>query len=204
MCDGKGYLYILPASEEVTTDDRIRGILASRLGCTPDRIQVARSPLGKPYLPQHPDIQLSVSHSGEWFVCAVSSQPVGVDLQEHTPLRGETREYAAQRYSKIARRFFHRQEAEFVLEDPQNHFFVVWTAKESYVKFTGKGMDDTYADFCVVNEALYLQLLLNEKISWQAENVFFHLCSFRDNYTLCLCTAAPCSWEWIFESPETE
>ena len=207
MCDGEVCLYFLPIEEKISTDDRIRKVIAEHLSDIhpADSIRVCRSQLGKPYLPQYPHIYLSVSHSGEWFVCAVSSQPVGVDLQEHTPLRGETKETAIQRYCKIAQRFFHRQETEFILEDPDNHFFVVWSAKESYVKYTGRGMDDTYGDFCVVSVSLYPQishLLRGEQITWQAENVSFQMCGFDKNYTLCVCTSTPCSWKWHYKDPE--
>ena len=200
MCNGKVCLYILPATETATTDDKIRKIISCHLhtGSGADSIPVSRSKLGKPYLPCHPDLHISVSHSGSWFVCAVSSQPVGVDLQEHTPLRDETPENAARRYCKIAGRFFHPLEASFVLENPQEHFFSVWTAKESYVKFTGSGMDDTYSDFCVVNENLRSQIRKQEPITWQADNVSFHMSGFEDNYTLCVCAENPCAWEWHF------
>lgn len=200
MCNGKVCLYILPTADAVTTDEKIQKLIAHHIHdeSGADAILVQRSELGKPYLPQYPDIHLSVSHSGSWFVCAVSSQPVGVDLQEHTPLRDETPEYAAQRYCKIAQRFFHKLEADFILENPQEHFFAVWSAKESYVKFTGRGMDDTYSDFCVVNEGLRSKLSKEETVNWQAENVFFGMCGFKDNYTLCVCTSEPCEWEWIF------
>lgn len=199
MCNGKVCLYILPVAENITTDEKIQKLVARHIhdDSKADAILVHRSKLGKPYLPQYPNLHLSVSHSGNWFVCAISSQPVGVDLQEHTPLRDETPEYAVQRYCKIARRFFHRLEAEFVLENPQAHFFAVWSAKESYVKFTGKGMDDTYSDFCVVNDDLRSRLPKQETIAWQAENVSFRMCEFKDNYTLCVCTLVPCDWEWV-------
>lgn len=200
MCNGKVCLYILPAAEDVKTDDKIRKIIAHYVhgDSAENGILVHRSELGKPYLPQYPNIHLSVSHSGSWFVCAVSSQPIGVDLQEHTPLRGETPEYAVQRYCKIANRFFNPLEAAFILENPQENFFTVWSAKESYVKFTGRGMDDTYSEFCVVNDDLRSQLCEQQSIAWQAENVSFRMCGFEDNYTLCVCTEKPCDWEWIF------
>lgn len=97
MCNGKVCLYLLPVTEADSTDDKIRRIIARHLRkrSAPDGIVVSRSKLGKPYLPQYPALHISVSHSGSWFVCAVSSQPVGVDLQEHTPLRDETPENAA-------------------------------------------------------------------------------------------------------------
>lgn len=200
MCNGKVCLYLLPVTEADSTDDKIRRIIARHLRkrSAPDGIVVSRSKLGKPYLPQYPALHISVSHSGSWFVCAVSSQPVGVDLQEHTPLRDETPENAARRYCKIAGRFFHPLEASFVLENPQEHFFPVWTAKESYVKFTGRGMDDAYSDFCVVSEGLRSRLHRQVPVTWQAEDVSFHMSGFEENYTLCVCAENPCAWEWHF------
>lgn len=200
MCNGKVCLYLLPVTEADSTDDKIRRIIARHLRkrSAPDGIVVSRSKLGKPYLPQYPALHISVSHSGSWFVCAVSSQPVGVDLQEHTPLRDETLENAARRYCKIAGRFFHPLEASFVLENPQEHFFPVWTAKESYVKFTGRGMDDAYSDFCVVSEGLRSRLHRQVPVTWQAEDVSFHMSGFEENYTLCVCAENPCAWEWHF------
>ena len=200
MCNGKVCLYLLPVTEADSTDDKIRRIIARylRKRSAPDGIVVSRSKLGKPYLPQYPALHISVSHSGSWFVCAVSSQPVGVDLQEHTPLRDETPENAARRYCKIAGRFFHPLEASFVLENPQEHFFPVWTAKESYVKFTGRGMDDAYSDFCVVSEGLRSRLHRQVPVTWQAEDVSFHMSGFEENYTLCVCAENPCAWEWHF------
>lgn len=44
-------------------------------------LEVAIAQGGKPYLAKEPDIHFNLSHSGEWAVCAISSSPVGVDIQ---------------------------------------------------------------------------------------------------------------------------
>ena len=47
------------------------------------------------------------------------------------------------RYVNMAKRFFHEKEADYVQEKaPYQRFFRVWAAKESYVKYTGKGIDE--------------------------------------------------------------
>lgn len=44
-------------------------------------LEIAIAQGGKPYLAKEPDIHFNLSHSGEWAVCAISSSPVGVDIQ---------------------------------------------------------------------------------------------------------------------------
>lgn len=41
----------------------------------------AVTPEGKPYFPARPAFHYSISHSGEWVVCAVGAVPLGVDIQ---------------------------------------------------------------------------------------------------------------------------
>lgn len=42
---------------------------------------IARGPWGKPCFPNLPMLHFSISHSGEWWLCAFSDRPVGIDLQ---------------------------------------------------------------------------------------------------------------------------
>ncbi len=130
-------------------------------------LTVTRPQYGKPCLRHAPEIQFSVTHSGEYWMCAVSLQKVGLDLQ------------AAQRAQtqKIARRFFHPREAGYLQEHPGD-FFKVWSAKESYVKFTGQGIDSSFSDFSVVGT----QGLLD-----QLNGVRLRLWPFCEGYSLCLC-----------------
>ncbi len=48
---------------------------------------------------------------------------------------------------------FHAKEAEYAAKSPEA-FFAVWTAKESYVKLLGQGIDDGFARFSVVQKAV--------------------------------------------------
>jgi len=47
------------------------------------RIQVAEG--GKPFLPDHPDIHFSISHTDGAAACAVYSAPIGLDLEKERP-----------------------------------------------------------------------------------------------------------------------
>ena len=179
MCDSTVYLFAQKNREDIPSEQKIRKIVPqymessdSLLSVTDEPLLIHRTSRGKPFLPQLSDLHISVSHSGEWFVCAISNQPVGIDLREHTLLRGETQEQVLIRYGKIARRFFHPLEADFVEANPKNRFFPVWTAKESYVKYTSQGIDEYYDSFCVLNRSSAAPRLPAET-SWQAEQVSF-------------------------------
>ena len=155
-----------------------------------EKLQIARTDKGKPYFPKFPQIHFSISHSGAYWVCAVADEPLGVDLQEHVCLKGETLEEACVRLRKLAYRFFYLREAEFVERDVYNNFFVVWTAKESYVKYTGQGIDDDFAKQYVIPEEmrLWTQFSLKNRVVWRCRNNWFSSERYHDKYTLCVCT----------------
>lgn len=111
-------------------------------GYSPDLIE--QEPGGRLYLPGVNDFYFSLSHSGEYAVCAIADRPVGVDIQK----RRETK-------INLARRFFQSTEADHIEEQPsekkEDLFFRYWTGKESYLKLTGKGilggLDSFMVDF---------------------------------------------------------
>lgn len=163
------------------------------------RFLVEKTPLGKPYFPQARELHFSISHSGEYWVCAFGPGEVGVDIQEHTMTRSETRQEATVRFAKMAHRFFHPVEAEFVALESFYRFFGVWTARESYVKYTGQGIDDSFSEHCVIPDTKehWPELtppLPGPAVSWQAQGVWFWETVFEENYTLCICAEAemPC------------
>ena len=102
--------------------------------------QLARSARGKPYFPNRPHLHCSVTHSGDYWLCALSQTPLGIDLQQKAPRR---------RTQELAERFFHPQETAYLQAHPHD-FFRLWAAKESYVKYTGSGIDGSFGAFSVV------------------------------------------------------
>ena len=174
-------------------------------------LQVERTPLGKPYFPKAGHLHLSISHSGAYWVCALAPVEVGVDIQAHTMNRSETRQEATARLGKMARRFFHPVEAKFAETESFYRFFGVWAARESYVKYTGQGIDASFSEHCVIPKAqeawpeltppLSVHLMQNPTaaqsthgVSWQAQGVWFWETVFEENYTLCVCAGEemPC------------
>lgn len=87
---------------------------------------------GKPSLSRK-DIFYSISHSGKYVTCAISNKMVGIDIQKHI-----------EKFEEIIS-FFSTSEKEYLASISLHRllikeFFKIWTVKESYVKFLGKGL----------------------------------------------------------------
>ncbi len=95
--------------------------------------ELSYTELGKPYFTDHPEIHFSVSHSGDMVLCAVSELNVGADIQEWKELTVD-----------IAGKFYHPEEKKYLSglspSASEKAFFELWCLKESYIKFTGKGL----------------------------------------------------------------
>lgn len=196
------YLYFFDAHSSYTTTDRlnesVRAYLREQRGEKfpfPSEIESAleiqRTSRGKPYLPFFPNLHISASHSGEYLICAVSDTVLGIDIQEHSRLKGETEEEACIRLRRIANRFLHPQEANYISPRPSHRFFNVWTAKESYVKYTGQGIDHHFSEFSVLPQNLAQSWESDSTVpyfQWSASDVSFYQFQFNQQYTVCICT----------------
>ena len=97
----------------------------------------------KPYFQNTKDIQFSISHSGDWWACAISRENVGLDIQQEQKCRAD----------RLARRFFHPLETAWLEKNGYSHFCKIWAYKESYVKYTGVGLVQGMDYFSVINPA---------------------------------------------------
>lgn len=105
--------------------------------------EIAVTEYGKPYLPRYTDFRFSLSHSGNMALCAVSPEEIGCDIE--LPRRYDPR---------LARRFFHPAEQEWLFSRPEpeqpDAFFRLWTCKESFVKAIGLGLSQPLDSFAVI------------------------------------------------------
>lgn len=184
-------LYVYPAdvrsSEEWMQLSAARYCSTHKIAC--NDFTVSRTERGKPYFANTPQLYVSVTHSGSYCIVAISPCQVGIDLQTHNRFKNETAENATARYRKLSKRFFHPAEDAYVQPAPATRFFTVWTAKESYVKYTGTGLDDSLWTYSLLPEdTAQLQC-------WQAQNVYFQSIAFQTGYSLCLCTERPVDYQ---------
>ena len=84
----------------------------------------------KPFFLSPENVRFSISHSGNLWMCAFGTEELGLDLQ------------GSQKCSpkRLAERFFHPQEAQWLERNGYGEFLQVWAAKESYLKYTGEGL----------------------------------------------------------------
>lgn len=103
---------------------------------------ITKSEHGKPFLPKV-NLDYNVSHSGLLWVCVVSKQQIGIDIQEVREAK----------YEDIAKRFFTPDEFHYVELWGQEGFFDIWVRKEAYVKFLGQGFaGEGFSNFSVLDE----------------------------------------------------
>lgn len=144
---GPKTVVLLASAREGERSDRIRkAISLFEAGREPaqatDDLTIVKDPKGKPFFASYPAC-LSISHSGPYEVIAISDMPIGIDLQEHR----------AMDFEKLAKRFFHPEEIDFIRRgkgtDEASRFYTVWCAKEAYVKYTGTGIDGNFGSFSI-------------------------------------------------------
>ena len=87
------------------------------------------------------DIYFNISHSGEYCVLALSDENVGVDIQQARKVN-----------LRIAEKWFNEKENEYVKgasteDEALMRFARIWSAKESYAKYTGKGLSEPFTKF---------------------------------------------------------
>ena len=66
-----------------------------------------------------------------WVFCGVSDKPLGIDAQIVTTVKNRER---------IVERFFTKEEAAWLSEREEEVFFDLWSRKEAYAKYTGRGI----------------------------------------------------------------
>lgn len=91
---------------------------------------------GKPYFAKL-RLYFNLSHSGDYCMCAVSDEEIGVDIQQQRPVEER----------KLAKRFFAEQEIARVESASDSEvtevFYDIWAKKEAYGKLTGLGLSGT-------------------------------------------------------------
>jgi len=89
---------------------------------------VATDKNGKPYFPERADVHFSLSHSGKYVMCAISTDKVGADIQKSQAIS-----------DKMTTRVF--TENELKTADSLS----LWCLKESFIKLKGK-LDRPYRE----------------------------------------------------------
>lgn len=119
----------------------IRIIACEKYMCKNSQLIFERNSYGKPILKGFVNFHYNIAHTRNAIVIAVSNNPVGVDIEKIHKIDNE----------KIARRVFTYNEQQYVKQDISGkNFYEIWTKKEAYVKYIGKGLSLPINDFDVL------------------------------------------------------
>lgn len=130
-------------------EDRLRGLYGDlllrdlvrrRTGLANEDIVFTPNQYGKPFLKDRSDVQFNLSHSGNWVVACIDSQPVGIDVEAVQPID-----------LSISENYFSPDEHRELMNkpDPNEYFFTLWALKESYIKILGKGLSHPLNAFSI-------------------------------------------------------
>jgi 4'-phosphopantetheinyl transferase len=112
----------------------LRILLAKYLQTDPACLVFREGPNKKPFF--NDELHFNVSHSEEMILITVSSKPVGVDVEKirfRFPLEELIREIASPEELEIYRES----------SDTLDFFYYLWTRKESLLKASSKGIEDS-------------------------------------------------------------
>lgn len=139
-------------------------------------IDISQNSYGKPYLVSDIPIYYNLSHSGEWAVCAFHNKNIGIDVEQIQDID-----------FNIANRFFASSESESLLLktgiQKKKHFFDLWTLKESYIKYKGKGLSIPLDSFSF---DIHQTISLNS--TEESAPLFFKQYELNDQYKVSVCS----------------
>lgn len=121
----------------------VRYIVCKILRLSNRDIMFTKNAYGKPYLIGYPDFQYNISHTRNAIAIGVSSTEVGVDIEKMKMAD-----------INIAERFFSKEELDYILSGNKHRemlFYEIWTQKEAYIKWVGKGLSMPLTGFDVTS-----------------------------------------------------
>ncbi|MCL2774436.1 MAG: 4'-phosphopantetheinyl transferase superfamily protein [Oscillospiraceae bacterium] len=183
-------------------------------------ITFAKNDYGKPYIDSLYKIRendrikidfslfFSLSHSENMIICAVACFNVGADCQmKNVKNEAQCRKIAKRFYSSTENMFLesidlYNSDGSDDLYDADdsddfanseayiNNFFKIWTKKEAYIKYTGKGLTEGMTTFSVTNEVrqknylgdVYFKRILPTKLrKLKRKDLYIYLCYNKEN-----------------------
>ena len=137
---------------------------------------------GKPHIANLSNVHFNISHSGNYVVCAVSAQELGIDVERVRKVN-----------LRIAERFFSQPEIDDLMaldEDERMQYFItLWTIKESYLKAIGRGLTQHLNSFTIRKNGDSYQLTGNAEAGGYGIEAF----NIAPDYAMAICAPLPFS-----------
>jgi len=137
---------------------------------------------GKPHIGNLSDVHFNISHSGNYVVCAVAPNEIGIDVERIRRVN-----------LRIAERFFSHSEISDLMalgEEARMHYFItLWTIKESYLKAIGRGLTQHLNSFTIIRTGDSYLLTGNR----EAEGYGIETHQLSPDYMMAVCAPLPFS-----------
>lgn len=135
------YLFREDCIRSLYGDLLIRYLICKRFNMENKEIIFSKNKFGRPYI-KDLSFSFNISHSGDWVLCVIDKDNVAVDIEKIKEAKLD-----------IAKRFFTKTEYDSLIQmdrkNQNNYFYILWTIKESYIKWLGTGMSNTLNSFNV-------------------------------------------------------
>ena len=119
-------------------------ILSKELGISSRELIILTDQYGKPYLRDYSDVHFNISHTKNNLICGIFDRPIGVDIENIIPVR-----------KPLVEKYFSVREQDYIfcqIERQSERFIEIWTKKEAYIKWVGKGFEIPFDSFCTVDD----------------------------------------------------
>jgi 4'-phosphopantetheinyl transferase len=111
----------------------VRSLIASRFNLNLNEFNIKKDKYGKKFVDEKLGIHFNLSYSGEWILIGISNSAIGVDIEKIRTID----------YKNISRHFSLKEQRYLRLIDShigEKEFYRIWTGKESFTKYLGKGL----------------------------------------------------------------
>lgn len=174
--NSENFLFFEDAKRCICAEVIVRYYLIKNLGIDNSKIEIVYNKYGKPFLKNIP-LYFNLSHSNKWVACGWSNNEIGVDIEKINKINID-----------IAKSSFCEAEYNYIKSGKKNEqykkFIQIWTLKESYIKYIGKGLTIPLNSFCVKKNMDHFNIESNGNI----ESVYLKQLEFSDDYYLAECS----------------
>lgn len=165
--------------------------LSKELNCDIEDIEFEKNKYGKLKLKEDRNIYFNISHSGDYAIVGISDSEVGIDIEIYKDAKHEIID--------LAKRYYTEDEYNWILSFDESErikaFYKIWTLKESYVKFAGKGLSISLSSFTFTVDGNSIYLKKDEQIF---NDVKFKTYDIEDSYMMSMCYKSLQSSENIY------
>ncbi|MHA4262442.1 4'-phosphopantetheinyl transferase superfamily protein (plasmid) [Bacillus cereus] len=157
-------------------DILIRYLITKRFSKKNKDIKYKYNEHGKPYVDDLNNFHFNISHSESWVVGVFHEEEVGIDVEKIGPLD-----------TTMFKNIFTEEEFDYLnslnLEQQLDVFYELWTIKESFVKWMGKGLTIPLNSFVINKNKIFYGDMLSKE-------VYFKKFTIGNDYKLSCCNSS--------------